>query len=114
MAVLALILVKLVILAIWGGSLFVTVLGLLAAIVPAAAAASVGIRAYAELQLLAGQSRHMARAMQAAELQIRDLDLSHPLASQELGGLVFGVATLMLEDVQGWARLFRVKLVETG
>jgi hypothetical protein len=113
-AVLALILLKLVILAVWGGSLFVTVMGLLAAIVPAAAAASVGIRAYAELQLLAGQSRHMARAMQAAELQIHDLDLSHPLASQELGSLVFGVATLMLEDVQGWARLFRVKLVETG
>jgi hypothetical protein len=89
-------------------------LGILAIIVPALAAASVGIRAYAELELLAGESRHMGRSMRAAEKSINSLVPERPLASQQLGALVYGVATLMLQDVQGWVRLFRVKNVEAG
>lgn len=40
-----------------------TAFGLAAAIIPTFAAASVGIRAYAELELLVDQSRHMREAM---------------------------------------------------
>jgi hypothetical protein len=89
-------------------------LGLAAAILPALAAASVGIRAYAELELLAEQSRDMCAAMELGRQRIETMDLTRPLASQELGAEVLEVATLMLQDVQGWMRLFRVKLVKAG
>jgi hypothetical protein len=89
-------------------------LGLAAAAVPALAAASVGVRAYAELEMLAEQSRRMHAAMETGRRRIETVDLDRPLASQELGAEVLEVATLMLQDVDGWARLFRVKLVEAG
>jgi len=66
------------------------------------------------LELLADQSRRMREAMKRAKQRMRDLDLTRPIASQELGAEVLEVATRMLQDVDGWARLFRVKLVETG
>ena len=34
------------------------------------------------------------------------------LASQTLGAALAGVATLMLEDLEGWARLFRGKVLD--
>lgn len=91
-----------------------TALGLAAAIVPTIAAASVGIRAYAELELLVEQSRDMREAMKLARRHIQAIDPARPLASQELGAEVLTVATQMLQDVDGWARLFRGKLVEAG
>jgi hypothetical protein len=111
---LLLIVAKLVILLVSADVELVVPIGILAIIVPALAAASVGFRAYAELELLAGESRYMERSMQAAEKSINSLDSERPLASQQLGALVYGVATLMLQDIQGWARLFRVKNVEAG
>jgi hypothetical protein len=87
-------------------------LGLAGAILPALSAAFVGIRAYAELELLADQSDLMLRTMRKARAQIMELDPAAPLASQALGRALAAVATRMLEDLQGWARLFRVKSVE--
>jgi hypothetical protein len=89
-------------------------LGVLAAALPAFSAAFVGIRAYAELSLLADQSRYMQLAMAAAERRLSRMTGGHPLASQELGAEIFGVAALMLQDVQGWVQLFRAKVVEPG
>lgn len=89
-------------------------LGLAATILPKLAAASVGIRAYAEREPLAKQSRAMKAAMESGRQRIETMDLTRPLASQELGAEVYEVATLMLQDVQGWVRLFRAKLVEAG
>lgn len=89
-------------------------LGLLAATAPALSAAFVGIRAYAELELLAGQSARLAANMRAALLRIRSVDLTRPLASQELGAEVYEVATTMLHDIEGWSQLFGVKVVEAG
>jgi hypothetical protein len=40
------------------------------------------------------------------------LDPNAALASQTLGAALAGVATLMLEDLQGWARLFRGKVLD--
>ena len=97
-----------------GTDLQIELFGLAATIVPAFAAALVGIRAYAELELLAEQSHGMHAAMQAGRDRIETMDLTRPMASQELGAEVYEVATLMLQDVQGWVRLFRVKLVEAG
>ena len=89
-------------------------LGLAATVLPALTAAAIGIRAYAELELLADQSRRMKAAMERARQRIATLDLTRPLASQDLGAEVLDVATRMLQDIEGWARLFRVKLVEAG
>jgi hypothetical protein len=83
-------------------------------VLPTFGAAFVGIRAYAELQLLAGQSRHMSGVMRRAAERLGKLDLTQPLASQELGAITHGVAITMLQEVDGWARMFRVKVVEAG
>jgi hypothetical protein len=87
-------------------------LGLAGAILPAVSAALVGFRAYAELELLKEQSESMLQAMQRAKRQIMELDPNEPLASQALGSALAGVATLMLEDLEGWARLFRGKVLD--
>ena len=87
---------------------------LLATILPALSAASVGIRAYAELQLLVEQSRHMLAELQRARTRIARLRLDRPFATQDLGAEAAHVATLMLQDLEGWARLFRVKGLEPG
>ncbi len=86
--------------------------GIFGAILPAVSAAFFGIRAYADLEMLAEQSETMHAAFTNAKVQIEQLDLTAPLASQALGSDLAAVATLMLEDVQGWARLARVKIVE--
>jgi hypothetical protein len=88
--------------------------GLLATILPAFSAAFVGIRAYAEVPLMASQSRHMVAALDAAHRRVTKLNTNRPLASQDLGAEAAEVATLMLQDLEGWARLFRVKSLETG
>jgi len=87
-----------------------TCLGLL----PGLSAAFVGIRGYAELELLADQSAQMQRLLTGAEARLRSLDLAAPLASQELGLEVLALAEAMLLDLKGWAQLFRVKVVEPG
>jgi hypothetical protein len=92
----------------------ILVLGLAAAILPALSAGFVGIRSYAELPILADQSRTMQMAMEAAKDRIGRIEVGEPLASQILGSEIFGVATLMLQDIQGWMQLFRAKVVEPG
>ena len=86
----------------------------LATILPGISAAFVAIRGYAELQLLAEQSRHMAAELKRAQWRVERLDMTQPLASQDLGGEAAAVATLMLQDLDGWARLFRVKGMEAA
>jgi hypothetical protein len=88
--------------------------GLLAAVLPGVSAAFFGIRAYAELELLAEQSRHMEAELRRAKARLERLRLTHPLASQDLGAEATAVAMLMLQDLEGWARLFSVKAVEAG
>lgn len=88
--------------------------GWLATVLPALSAAFVGIRAYSELQLLAEQSRHMAGTLADAQRRVERLDPARPLASQDFCAEAADVATLMLQDLDGWARLFRVKGVEPG
>ncbi|GEP01194.1 hypothetical protein [Methylobacterium haplocladii] len=92
----------------------IVLLGSLAAVLPAVSAAFVGIRAYAELELLEQQSARMIRVMDAAGARIDALNLARPLASQDLAAEVFEVSSEMLQDVGGWADLFRVKAVEAG
>jgi hypothetical protein len=86
--------------------------GLAGAILPALSAAFVGIRAYAELEILAEQSAAMLTVMRDAKKQISALDPGAPLASQTLGVALAAVATVMLEDLEGWARLFRGKVLD--
>jgi len=81
---------------------------------PATSAAFVGIRAYAEFELLAHQSARMQATMQTAMADLETLHLDRPLASYELGAALYAVAISMLQDIAGWAQLFRMKTVETG
>jgi hypothetical protein len=77
-------------------------------------AAFVGIRAYAEFDLLAEESDRMLRVMQAGRAAIAATKFDRPLASQDLGIEISTVAAAMLQDVKGWAQLFRVKALETN
>lgn len=86
--------------------------GLFATVLPAVSAASVGIRAYAELQLLAERSRYMVAELERAQDRIGRVDKRRYFASQDLGAEAGAVATLMLQDLEGWAQLFRVKGIE--
>ena len=98
----------------WDGNAEVGLVGVVCALLPAASAGFVGIRAYAEFELLAHQSARMQAAMQAALVDLETLPLDRPLASQELGAELFAVTLSMLQDITGWAQLFRMKTVETG
>jgi hypothetical protein len=113
-AVLALVAIKLVLVASHAPHDLILALGLAAAILPALSAGFVGIRSYAELPILADQSRNMRIAMEAAKDRIQRIEVEEPVASQLLGAEIFGVATLMLRDIQGWMQLFRAKVVEPG
>lgn len=87
-------------------------LGVTATALAGVSAAFVAIRGYAELPLLAEQSHHMIRELRSARLRVLRLDTSRPLVSQDLGVQAAAVATLMLQDLDGWGRLFRGKHVE--
>ena len=112
--VLILIGVKLIVLTFFGVDNVAVALGLLAVIFPALAAGLVGFRSYAELQALAEESHHMIDRLTRAKQRIDRLSFDTPLASQALGARVYEVAISMLQDIDGWARLFRVKIVEAA
>jgi len=90
------------------------VIGFIAALLPVLSAAFVGIRSYAELELVADQSLRMQRILTHAEAQLRHVALDLPLASQALGTEILLLAEAMLRDVRGWAQLFRVKAVDVS
>jgi hypothetical protein len=112
--VIIVVVVKILLLVTWTCPALSSPLGLLATVLPALTAAAIGVRAYAELELLADQSRRMKTAMVRASQRITKLDLTRPVASQELGVEVLAVTSRMLQDTEGWVRLARVKLVEAG
>jgi len=94
--------------------LWIAVLGLMAIILPGISAAFVGIRSYAELQLLAEQSRHMVHELERARRRVERLKLYRSSVSQDLGTGGLAVALLMLQDLEGWGRLFRGKSTEAA
>ncbi|HEX3970699.1 MAG TPA: hypothetical protein VHX19_05225 [Stellaceae bacterium] len=112
--VLVLICVKLALLMFFGADEVTIALGLLAVIFPALAAGLVGFRSYAELQALAEQSHYMIDRLARTKQRIERLAFDKPLVSQALGARIFEVAITMLQDIDGWARLFRVKIVEAA
>jgi hypothetical protein len=56
----------------------------------------------------------METEMAAAKLRVQRIQIDQPLASQALGSELFGVATAMLQDIEGWIQLFGSKIVEPG
>jgi hypothetical protein len=113
-AVLVFVIIKLILVLMHADHDLILALGLAAAILPALSAGFVGIRSYTELPLLADQSRRMQAEMEAARIRVQQIDIAEPLASQLLGSEIFGVATVMLQDIEGWVQLFRAKVVEPG
>jgi hypothetical protein len=114
LAVLAIVVLKLVFIVLHADHDVILGLGLAAAILPALSAGFVGIRSYTELSPMADQSRRMEAEMTAAKSRIERIQIDQPLASQALGSEVFGVATAMLRDIEGWIQLFSSKIVEPG
>ena len=114
LAIIAVVIIKLMFLGFGTLPMLSPLLGIIATMVPGFAAAFIGVRAYAEMELLADQSRRMTVAMAQAKRRIGELDPRRPLASQELGVEALAVTTRMLEDVTGWAQLSRMKPVEPG
>ena len=114
LAVLVIVVVKLVLVVLHADHELILALGLAAAVLPALSAGFVGIRSYAELSPMADQSRRMETEMTAAKSRVERIRLDQPLASQMLGSEVFGVATAMLRDIEGWVQLFSSKIVEPG
>jgi hypothetical protein len=114
LAVMACVVAKLVLVAMHAEHGWILALGLAAAILPALSAGFVGIRSYAELSPMADQSRRMETEMAAAKLRVQRIQIDQPLASQALGSELFGVATAMLQDIEGWIQLFGSKIVEPG
>lgn len=107
--------VKLVLL-LRGETTLIHLIVFIAAAVSSIATAFVGIRAYAEFALLARQSRHMIRALEAARSELDSLApaLDDPLASLHLGRTLYAITTAMMHDITGWAHLFRAKALEAG
>lgn len=98
----------------WGHSGPAVALGVLATALAGVSAAFVAIRGYAELELLAEQSHHMIRELRAVRLRVARLDTTRALVSQDLGAQAAALATLMLQDLDGWGRLFRGKQMEAS
>ncbi|MDE8349465.1 MAG: hypothetical protein POG74_08285 [Acidocella sp.] len=92
----------------------VDIIRLLRGLLPGMSAAFVGIRGYAELELLADQSAQMQRLLTHAEAMLKHLDLEAPLASEDVGAKLLQLTETMMQDIKGWAQLFRLKAVETG
>jgi hypothetical protein len=76
--------------------------------------AVIGVRVYAEFFLLARQSTLMLRALAEAERDLREIDLTHPLASRDLGRTLLSVSLAMMQDIKGWSQLYGVKHLEPG
>jgi hypothetical protein len=89
-----------------------SVLRFAATVLPGFSAAFVTIRSYAELQLLAEQSHHMILELRSARTRVTRIKPERALASQEIGAQAAALATLMLQDLDGWGRLFRGKSME--
>ena len=83
-------------------------------LVSAVSAAFVGIRAYSEFSLLAQQSAHMLRILANAGAELDAIPLDAPLASRDLGHALSALATAMMQDIGGWAQLFRAKTLEAA
>jgi hypothetical protein len=88
--------------------------GLVAIVLAGISAAFFAIRSYAELQLLAEQSHQMVLELSNARIRVSRLDMNRALVSQDLGVQATAVATLMLQDLDGWGILFRGKLMEAA
>jgi hypothetical protein len=97
-----------------------TVLGVLALFVAVPSATFIALRVYAELEVLAEGSAAMSAMLQEARDRLDRLAASASsgsalaLISQEMGAAVYTVAIDMLGETSGWARLFKVKVLEAA
>jgi hypothetical protein len=88
--------------------------GLVAALLPAVAAALFGFRAYAELELMVQQSEHLVAVLGEAEASLGRIDPAAAGAARYIGDVFERTAAEMLADVAGWIQISRVKAVEAG
>ncbi len=87
-------------------------LAIVAFVLPIMAAALFSLRAYEELELLESQSEWLIQELKAGKLRLSGLDVTQPLALQPMGNETVKVTQLLMQDVSGWAQMFKVKAVE--
>jgi len=90
------------------------IFGLIAALLPAFAAAFFGVRAYAELELLVRHSESMITVLDTARASLERTDIGQPGAGQHIGDVLQNTAAAMLADVEGWIQISQGKTVEAG
>jgi hypothetical protein len=78
----------------------------------ALSAALLGVRAYAEFFLLQRQSQMMLHALNEAEGRLASIRSTDPLASRDIGRVLFSLMLAMMEDIKGWSQLYGVKHIE--
>jgi hypothetical protein len=83
-------------------------------VLSAATAACVALRTYSEFALMARHSLHMREIMAESAVELNAIDVTLPLASRDLGAALHRLAISMMQEVGGWAQLFRLKTVETA
>ncbi len=54
----------------------------------------------------------MLQELLHAKRRINRINLNRALAAEDIGAETQAVATLMLQDLEGWSRLFKVKAIE--
>jgi hypothetical protein len=90
-----------------------TLIELLAALATAVSASCLAIRSYGELRMLAERSRTMVTDLKGALERLNAMPQERPLTTQSLGEEAGAVTLLMLQELEGWGRLFSGKLIET-
>jgi hypothetical protein len=108
------VLIKISLIIIGAGYSIIFTIGVLSAALPAVAAFSVGMRSYAEFDLLAEQSKRMEAVMSAALHRLDRVDIEAVTASQRMADIVRDAAGDMLQELQGWSAVARSKVLEAG
>jgi hypothetical protein len=107
-------LLKLALLPAGGREWLVPLLALLAAILPVASAAFMGLRAQAEFEVIASGSLRLAERLRQSGPALRRLELGAALSSERLAGAMFALSRLMLGEVEDWATLFDEKRIKAN
>ena len=87
-------------------------LGVLGVALPALSAAAFALRAQAEFEIVAKNSKRLRRRLRGIKERLSHLPLTGPLSAERLVDEMNGAGALMIADVEDWVALFDVKTVE--
>jgi hypothetical protein len=112
--IVVLVAIKIIMMLVGIGYILISTIGILTAALPAVAAFSVGVRSYAEFDLIAEQSNRMEAVMSIALQRLDKIDIEAANASQRMADVVRDTADEMLQELQGWSAVAHSKILEAG